>query len=99
MTKTFIVLMTILTIRLTTAFFKRRHMMGSLLTLSAATKAFEEGYVTVSRHEERFSLYYRMYSKDESSSIPLVVLHGGPYVKLPSTCSTKEVGRLTIILI
>lgn len=72
--------MVILAIRLATAFLKRRHMMGSLLTLSAATKAFEEGYVTVSRNQERFSLYYRMYSKNESSSIPLVVLHGGPYV-------------------
>jgi hypothetical protein len=80
MTKALIVLMIFLSSRLATAFFKRRHMMGSLLTLSAATKAFEQGYVTVSRNDERFSLYYRMYSKNESSSTPLVVLHGGPYV-------------------
>jgi hypothetical protein len=84
MAKTFIVLMIILANQVATAFFKtqidRRHMMGSLLTLSAATTAFEDGYATVSRNDERFSLYYRKYSKNESSSTPLVVLHGGPYV-------------------
>lgn len=64
----------------------RRQVMGSsaLLSLSVAAKAsFEEGYVSVSRptksDDDKFSIYYRMYSKDEST-IPMVVVHGGPYV-------------------
>lgn len=59
----------------------RRQAMGSaLLSLSVAAKTtFDDGYVKVSRENHGFSLYYRMYSKDEST-IPLVVVHGGPYV-------------------
>jgi uncharacterized integral membrane protein len=84
-----IVLMITLASRLATAFLTtqitRCRMMGSLLSFSVAAKTFEDGYVTVSRNNERFSLYYRMYYKNESSSTPLVVLHGGPYVLYSTT--------------
>lgn len=89
MANSFIVLMITLASRLASAFLTtqitRRRMMGSLLSFSVAAKTFEDGYVTVSRNNERFSLYYRMYYKNESSSTPLVVLHGGPYVLYSTT--------------
>ena len=57
---------------------RRQAMVGSLLNLSVAAKtSFEDGYVTVSREKDKFLLYYRIYDK-EKSTIPLVVVHGGP---------------------
>lgn len=59
---------------------RRQAMAGSLLTslLSVASKApFDEGYVAVTREGDKYSLYYRLYAKEETT-IPLVVLHGGP---------------------
>lgn len=48
--------------------------------------SFDEGYVTVSRGvRKEFSIYYRMYNKNESI-IPLLVVHGGPYVSCCFDC-------------
>lgn len=57
-------------------------MATSLMSLMGAKSSFDEGHVTVSRAEsDKFSLYYRMYNKHDTT-IPLVVVHGGP--SLPS---------------
>lgn len=63
---------------------------GSLLLCSSTAKpTFEEGTVNVPREEKtkKFSIYYRMYSRDEPA-VPMVVVHGGPYVPLMRLLST-----------
>jgi len=101
---TFILLITVMANSTARAFLmitqlSRRQAMGSaLLSLSVASKtSFEDGHVTVSRDEsDKFSLYYRMYSKDEPS-IPLLVVHGGPYVSAGSCCWRLLVLVLTVL--
>jgi len=83
---TLILLLTVMNSKLSAAFLmsitqvSRRQAMGSLMIMSAKN-SFEDGYATVSRKNDPFSLYYRIYAKEEST-IPLVVVHGGP--SLPS---------------
>jgi pimeloyl-ACP methyl ester carboxylesterase len=57
--------------------------MKSMALMSVSSKpSIDEGYATVSRAEsDKYSLYYRIYNKDDPK-IPLVIVHGGP--SLPS---------------
>jgi hypothetical protein len=53
--------------------------MKSMALMSVSSKpSIDEGYATVSRAEsDKYSLYYRIYNKDDPK-IPLVIVHGGP---------------------
>jgi hypothetical protein len=57
----------------------RRETMISMALMSVTSQpSIDEGYATVSRTEsDNYSLYYRIYNKDDPK-IPLVIVHGGP---------------------